>query len=193
MSDNGLAMLGDMLAANTKIERLSLCGSCIGNHGLVVGLAAPFPPLHQGFSHAEPGPRLRLQMLKEGLGANKSLRELDLTGCSLTDLGAKVVASILKVISMSGSRCARCSLTGRHCDDPQVHSTARSDLFWREMLREYPNANEGKMKQRIFERTKMQIMSRVNVTEGGLLLLEMRENKVKGGPALLDRPLLPSQ
>jgi len=96
-----------------------------------------------------------LTMLKDGLMANKSLKELDLTGCALTDLGAKVVVSILK-----------------------AHSTNRGNHFWREMLREYPNDNEGNMKQRIFERTKAQVQSKVAVSEGGLLLLELRENKV---------------
>lgn len=39
------------------------------------------------------------QLLKDGLVLNKSLKELDLTGCALTDPGAKLVVQVLKVHS----------------------------------------------------------------------------------------------
>jgi len=46
------------------------------------------------------------------------------------------------------------------------------------MLREYPNDNDGEMKERIYERAKAQAFSRVAAEEGGLLLLELRHNKI---------------
>ena len=47
------------------------------------------------------------------------------------------------------------------------------------MLREYPSHSVNKdMRTRIYERAQAQVQSRVARAEGGLLLLELRENKV---------------
>eukprot|EP00873_Tetraselmis_striata_P042925 jgi/Tetstr1/463189/TSEL_008121.t1 len=101
-----------------------------------------------------------LTLLKDGLVLNKSLKELDLTGCALTDPGAKLVVQVLK-----------------------SHAATRGTSYWQEMLREYPNDNDGEMKYRIYDRAKIgddaiASLYEAVLTDARLMQLGLMRNKI---------------
>lgn len=97
-------LLKVLVSADSAIARLelSLAPCC---HSLALfgaGLEQVCHLTHLSFRGSLMGPA-PLQLLKDGLAANRSIEDLDLSGCDLTDQAAGLIGGIIKARSR---RCA---------------------------------------------------------------------------------------
>ncbi|EFJ42021.1 hypothetical protein VOLCADRAFT_97964 [Volvox carteri f. nagariensis] len=99
----------------------------------------------------------RVRWLKPGLIGNNTLEELDLTACNLTDAAARDVAAVIK-----------------------AHVDRRLNLAFDEQLRHYPDTSLPRHRAHLEHHAQLRLIARqVDQAAGGLLHLELAENKLK--------------